>query len=68
MTKSAKIFINVVLLSTTIAVQENKYKKGGDAEACRASSDPEGILSYVEDDDAAICDSARRAFAVIFLE
>ena len=49
-----------------IAVQENKYKKGGDAEACRASSDPEGILSYVEDDDAAMCGYARRTFAVIF--
>ena len=51
----------------TIAVQENKYKKGGDAEACRASSDPEGILSYVEDDDAAMCVSVRRTFAFIFL-
>ena len=28
----------------------------------------EGILSYVEDDDAAMCVSAHRTFAVIFLE
>ena len=34
----------------------------------QGKEEDEGILSYVEDDDAAMCVSARRTFAVIFLE
>ena len=34
----------------------------------QGKAEDEGILSYVEDDDAAMCVSARRTFAVIFLE
>ena len=34
----------------------------------QGKEEDEGILSYVEDDDAAMCVSAHRTFAVIFLE
>ena len=34
----------------------------------QGKEDDEGILSYVEDDDTAMCVSVRRTFAVIFLE
>ena len=34
----------------------------------QGKEEDEGILSYVEDDDAAMCAPARRTFAVIFLE
>ena len=34
----------------------------------QGKEEDEGILSYVEDDDAAMCVSAHRTLAVIFLE
>ena len=63
-----KLLYEIFIVSDIKAFQENKYKKGVDAEACRASSDPEGILSYVADDDETVCGYARQTFSVIFLE
>ena len=34
----------------------------------QGKEEDEGILSYVEDDDAVMCGYAHRTFAVIFLE